>query len=144
VKRRKSSIGRLSDRPCGDDRPRARPTEQDESARAVVRNHTGFDTLVAIIGFVVLIGPGVAHGQVEGAVQYPPLSIGDDAQPPPPARMVPQLVLPRRLEFGVSGSSLPPLQHPYQIHPVTDRLPGQPAPLSGASPVPPPTRSGSD
>jgi hypothetical protein len=59
-------------------------------------------------------------------VQYPPLSIGEDAQPPPPARMVPQLVLPRRLEFGVSGSSLPPLQHPYRIHPVTDRLPGQP------------------
>ena len=107
-------------------------------------NHTRFDTLVAIIGFVVLIGPGVAHGQTEGAVQYPPLSIGEDAQPPPPARMVPQLVLPRRLEFGISGSSVPPVQPSYRIHPDADRLPVPPAPLSGASPVPPPTRSGSD
>ena len=62
----------------------------------------------AIIGFVVLIGPGVAHGQVDGAVQYPPLSIGEDAQPPPPAKMVPPPVSPRQVEFGVSGSSLPP------------------------------------
>jgi len=107
-------------------------------------NHTGFDTLVAIIGFVILIGPGVAHGQTGGAVQYPPLSIGEDAQPPPPARMVPQLVLPRRLEVGVSGSSLPPLQSSYRTHPDGDRLPGQPAPLRGASPVPSPTRSGND
>jgi hypothetical protein len=112
--------------------------------QGVMCNRTGFDTLVAIIGFVIPIGQGVAHGQTEGAVQYPPLSIGEDAQPPPPARMVPQLVLPRRLEFGVSGSGLPPIQPPYRIHPDTDRLPLQPAPVGGASPVPPPTRSGND
>src|SRR5262252_6229164 len=101
--------------------------------------HTAVDTLIAIIGFVVLIGEGVAHGQIDGAVQYPPLSIGEDAQPPPPAKMVPQPVSPRRVEFGVSGSSLPPLKPPYRIQPSADRLPRQPAPL-----VPPPTRGGSN
>ena len=99
-----------------------------------MRNHTGPDTLGVIIGFVILVGPGVAHSQTERVVQYPPLSIGEDAQPPP-ARIVPQLVSPRRLEFGVSGSSLP--QPHYRIHPVSDRLAGQPALLTGASPVPP-------
>ena len=106
--------------------------------------HTAVDTLIAIIGFVVLIGEGVAHGQIDGAVQYPPLSIGEDAQPPPPAKMVPQPVSPRQVEFGVSGSSLPPLKPPYRIQPSADRLPRQPAPLDGASPVPPPTRGGSN
>ena len=113
-----------------------------------MRNQTGFGTLIAIIGFVVLIGPGVAHGQIYGAVQYPPLypplSIGEDAQPPPPAKMVPQPVSPRQFEFGVSGSSLPPLKPPYRIQPNADRLPIQPAPLDGTSPVPPPTRGGSN
>jgi hypothetical protein len=113
-----------------------------------MRNQTGFGTLIAIIGFVVLIGPGVAHGQIYGAVQYPPLypplSIGEDAQPPPPAKMVPQPISPRQSEFDVSGSSLPPVKPPYGIHPDTDRLPVQPMPLSGASPVPPPTRAGGD
>jgi hypothetical protein len=105
---------------------------------------TGFNTLIAIIGFVVLIGPGVAHGQIDGAVQYPPLSIGEDAQPPPPAKMVPQPISPRQVEFSVSGSSLPPLKPLYRIQPNADRLPMQPAPLDGASPVPPPTRGGSN
>ena len=107
-----------------------------------MRNQTSFGTLIAIIGFVVLIGPGVAHGQIDRALQYPPLSIGEDAQPPPPAKMVPQPILLRRVEFGVSGSSLPPLKPPYRIQPNADRLPIQPAPLDGTSPVPPPTRGG--
>jgi hypothetical protein len=105
-------------------------------------SQTGFGTLVVIIALVFLVDSGVVHGQIEGAVQYPPLSIGEDAQPPPPARMVPQLVSPRRSEFGASGSSSPPENPGYRIHPDTDRLPMQPAPLNGASPVPPPTRSG--
>ena len=109
-----------------------------------MRNQTDFGKLIAVIGFVVLIGEGVAHGQIDGAVQYPPLSIGEDAQPPPPAKMVPQPILPRRVEFGVSGSSPPPLKAPYRIQPSADRLPRQPAPLDGASPVPPPTRGGSN
>jgi len=96
---------------------------------------TGFGPLLAIIAFVVLIGSGAAYAQVEGAVQYPPFSIGQDAQPPPPARMAPKIVLTRRLELGVSGSSLPPTTPPYWV---------QRAPLSGASPVPFPTGSGNN
>ena len=108
-------------------------------------NQTGFGALVAIIGFVVLIDPGVAYAQIEGAVQYPPLSIGEDAQPPPPARMVPKIVSPRRLELGASGSSLAPTNPAYWIHQGADRLPvQQPAPLSGASPLPFPTGSGNN
>jgi hypothetical protein len=45
---------------------------------------------ITVFGFVVLIRPGLACGQIEGAVQYPPLSIGDDAQHPPPTKRVPQ------------------------------------------------------
>jgi hypothetical protein len=107
-----------------------------------MRNQTGFGTLIAIIAFVVLAGPGVALSQTAGAVQYPPLSIGEDAQPPPPAKMMSQPVSPRQIEFGVSGSSLPPAKPPYGIDLDTDRLLMQPVPLNGASPVPP-TRGGS-
>ena len=94
---------------------------------------TGFGTLIAIIGFIVLIGTGVADGQIYGTVQYPPLSIGEGAQPPPPAKMVPHQISPRPVEFGVSGSSLPPLKPHYRIQPNADRLTRQPAPLDGAS-----------
>jgi hypothetical protein len=95
-------------------------------------NQIGLGTLVAVIGFIALFDPGVAYAQIEGAVQYPPPSIGEDAQPPPPARMVPKIVSPRRLELGASGSSLA----------LTNPLPIQSAPLTGTSPVPLPTRSG--
>src|SRR5712692_9273037 len=102
-------------------------------------NQTDLGTLVAVIGFIALFDPGVAHSQIEGAVQYPPPSIGEDAQPPPPARMVPKIVSPRRLELGASWSSLALRNPPYGIYQDGNRLPRQPAPLSGASPVPLPT-----
>jgi hypothetical protein len=110
-----------------------------------MRNQTGFGTLIAIIALVVLAGLGVALSQTEGAVQYPPPSIGEDAQPPPPAKMMSQPVSPRQIEFefGVSGSSLPPAKPPYGIGLDTDRLLMLPVPLNGASPVPPPTGGGS-
>ena len=53
----------------------------------------------------LLIGFSTANAQIGGAVQYPPPSVGADAQPPPPARMAPQSMAPRRIELGVSGSS---------------------------------------
>jgi hypothetical protein len=81
---------------------------------------TGFGTFAAIIGFIALVDPGVAYGQIEGALQYPPASIGDDAQPPPPARMVPKIVSPRRLELGASGSSLALTNPPYGISTKTE------------------------
>jgi hypothetical protein len=61
--------------------------------------------LLAVVAPAFLIGVSSANSQVVGAVQYPPASIGEDAQPPPPARMAPQSMSPRRIELGVSGSS---------------------------------------
>ena len=68
------------------------------------------------IGFTSATSDGNA-AEIEGALQYPPPSVGEDAQPPPPARMVPQTVSPRRTEFGASGSSLPPRNQPFLLHP---------------------------
>ncbi len=68
----------------------------------------GFGALIATFGAAVVLAESFAHAQVVGAVQYPPASVGKDAQPPPPAGMVPQSVSPRRLELGIIGSSQPP------------------------------------
>ena len=107
-------------------------------------NQTGLGALVAIIAFITLAGPGVAYAQIEGAVQYPPPSIGEDAQPPPPARMVPKTALPRRLEMGTSGSSLAPTDPPYRRNQDGVWVSMQPTPFGGMSPVPPPAGSGGD
>ena len=53
-------------------------------------------------------GMEARSAELEGALQYPPRSVGQDAQPPPPAKTVPLLVSPRRIELGISGSSPPP------------------------------------
>ena len=50
-------------------------------------HQTLFGPFLAIVGLVVLIDPDAAYAQIEGAVQYPPVSMGEDAQPPPPARI---------------------------------------------------------
>jgi hypothetical protein len=63
---------------------------------------------IAPLAFAVLIGAAARSAELEGALQYPPASIGEDAQPPPPAMMVPRPMSPRRIELGVSGSSAPP------------------------------------
>ena len=70
-----------------------------------IRRSTRGALFVAVVGSALLIGLGTANAQIGGAVQYPPASVGKDAQPPPPAGMVPQSVSPRRIELGVSGSS---------------------------------------
>lgn len=95
---------------------------------------TMLGTLVAVIGIDVLIASGIARAQIGGALQYPPASIGEDAQPPPPARMVPQIVSPRRIELGASGSSQPPadINRPFMA----------PPPRLDAPPAPPPTTAG--
>jgi hypothetical protein len=64
--------------------------------------------LAAALAFAALVGVDARSAEIEGALQYPPPSVGEDAQPPPPAKTVPQLVSPRRIELGVSGSSPPP------------------------------------
>ena len=70
-----------------------------------IRRSTREAALVAVIGCALLIGLGIANAQTGGAVQYPPASVGEDAQPPLPARRVPQTMSPRRIELGVSGPS---------------------------------------
>ena len=93
------------------------------------RKSTREARLAAIIGSALLIGLSAAIAQVVGAVQYPPASVGEDAQPPPPARMAPQSMSPRRIELGFSGPSERP---GYSIRDARPR----------ASPTPPPTFSG--
>jgi hypothetical protein len=108
-------------------------------------NQTGVGTLVAIIGFIALFDPGVADAQIEGAVQYPPPSIGADAQPPPPAGMVPKIVSPRRLELGASQSSLVLINPPYRNYQEGDPFPMRPVPVGGDAWSPRlPTERGND
>jgi len=106
----------------------------------------GFGMPLALIGSAVLVDSSVAYAQIGGALQYPPPSVGEDAQPPPPAGMVPQTVSPRRIELGVSGSSQPPANYPYRIHPPAgiDRFPKQAAPPLGLQPLPPSTAGGNE
>ena len=71
----------------------------------------------AVLAFAGLVGADARSAEIEGALQYPPPSVGEDAQPPPPARTVPQLVSPRRIELGVGGSSPPPGTQLFLIRP---------------------------
>jgi hypothetical protein len=64
-----------------------------------------FHLSAAALAFAALVGVEARSAELEGALQYPRPSIGEDAQPPPPARMAPQSMSPRRIELGVSGSS---------------------------------------
>jgi hypothetical protein len=86
-------------------------------------------------GLLICVGLTSADAlgaELEGALQYPPASVGEDAQPPPPSRMLPQLVAPRRTELGFSGSSAPPGRHRFYVHPPvrSEEHPGAP-PQSG-------------
>ena len=84
--------------------------------------------LVVILG---VTGADALGAELEGALQYPPPSIGEDAQPPPPARTLPQPVSPWRIELGVSGSSVPPSTQRFFIRsPLRWDGPGAP-PQSG-------------
>jgi hypothetical protein len=69
------------------------------------------------LAFAALVSAEARGAELEGALQYPPPSVGEDAQPPPPARTVPQLVSPRRIELGISGSSPPPGTQLFLIRP---------------------------
>jgi hypothetical protein len=86
----------------------------------------------------------IAAAAIEGALQYPPTSAGEDAQPPPPARMVPQTVSPRRIELGTSGPSLPPSNYADRDRSRTgiDPFFVQPQSPRGATPLPSPNAAG--
>jgi hypothetical protein len=85
--------------------------------------------LLAVVAPALVISISSANSQVGGAVQYPPASVGEDAQPPPPARMVPQSMSPQRIELGISGPSERP---DYSSRAVRPReLPTPPPPAGG-------------
>ena len=68
-----------------------------------------FDLSAAILAFC--IGADARGTELEGALQYPPPSIGEDAQPPPPARAVRQPVSPRRIEWASAGQAHRPARN---------------------------------
>jgi hypothetical protein len=87
----------------------------------------GFHLLVGLLAFTGLAGADAFCAELEGALQYPPRSVGEDAQPPPPARMVPRAISPWRVELGVSGSSMPPSTQRFYIRsPLRRNGPGAP------------------
>jgi hypothetical protein len=71
--------------------------------------------LAVLLASVGLLASDALGAELEGALQYPPASIGADAQPPPPARIVQEPVSTRRIELGVSGSSVPPKTQQFYI-----------------------------
>ena len=90
-------------------------------------------TLIASVVAVLAIGAGVSGAELEGALQYPPPSIGKDTQPPPPAGLVRQSVSPRRIELEVSGSSAAPSIQKFHILPSPGfGEPGKPRFQSGS------------
>jgi hypothetical protein len=86
--------------------------------------------LSALLAFVGLAGVDALGAELEGALQYPPRSVGEDAQPPSPAKMRPQPVSPWRIKLAVSGSS-EPTQRFYILSPLRRDGPGAPPPTAG-------------
>jgi hypothetical protein len=87
----------------------------------------------AVIAAVLLGGPVIAFARTGGALQYPPPSLGGDAQPLPPGGQ-PKTALPKEPDEGISGCSSEPLSHQLNrsggvIHPPANVDPGitQPA-----------------
>jgi hypothetical protein len=96
----------------------------------------------AVIVAVLLGGPVIAFAQTSGALQYPPPSVGGDAQPYP-RRAQPKTAVPMEPDEGISGSSSEPLSHQLSrsggvIHPPANVDPGitQPAPDIGPHSMP--------
>ena len=77
--------------------------------------------LAVVLAIAGVMGPDAQGAELEGALQYPPPSIGKDAQPPAPAGMVRQPMSPRRIELGVSGSKHG-TRHPEILHCALDPL----------------------
>jgi hypothetical protein len=89
--------------------------------------------LAAVLAIAGAMGANVQGAELEGALQYPPPSIGKDAQPPAPAGMVQQPLSPRRIELGVSGSSTAPsIQRFYLVPSPRFGEPGEPRFQSGS------------
>jgi len=111
-----------------------------------MRRDKAFRLRAGIIAGVILGGPVIAFAQTGGALQYPPPSVGGDAQPYPPGAQ-PKKAVPNKPDEGISGNSGGSLSHQLDrsggvIHPRADVDPGitQPAPDIGphSTPVIPP------
>ena len=74
-----------------------------------------FHLFAAAMALTALVGANAASAELEGAIQYPPAAAGEDAQPPPPARILLRPLSPRRGELGVSGSSAPSSAQPRYL-----------------------------
>ena len=105
---------------------------------------SGLGMLVGTTGFTALFVSSIASAQIKGALQYPPPSVGEDAQPPPPARMVPQTVPPRQIELGASGPSQLPTNYTYRVRSRAgiDRFFVQSGSPPSAMPIPSPSAGG--
>jgi len=99
----------------------------------LMQKPTAVATLLTTIVYAAFVAADLAHAQIGGALQYPPPSVGQDAQPPPPARMVPQVVAPRRIELGNSGSSQGPASHPFRVRPPKDTEPTPKTPTASGN-----------
>jgi hypothetical protein len=88
--------------------------------------------LAALLASVGLLGSDALAAELEGALQYPPASVGADAQPPPPARMIQEPVSPWRIELGVGRSSVPPKTQQFFIRTPIHRDGTEAPPSSGA------------
>ena len=71
------------------------------------------NVLAALIAAIGVTGADALGAELEGALQYPPSSIGKDAQPPAPAGMVRQ---PRRSSRPDTREALPPANARW-VHP---------------------------
>ena len=95
-----------------------------------------------LIAAVLLGGPPMALAQAGGTLQYPPSSVGGDAQPSSPGAQ-PNKAVPSELDKGISGGSGDTLSHQLDrsggvIHPPTNIDPGltHPAPEVGSHSMP--------
>jgi hypothetical protein len=63
-----------------------------------MRKHTFFNVFLptSLLVFGTLTAADARSAELEGALQYPPASVGKDAQPSPPARMLLPPIAPRR------------------------------------------------
>jgi len=77
-------------------------------ATRLMRRPNPFHLIAALLAFPGLIGMDARSAELEDALQHPSLSVGEDAQPPPPARMVPSRVSPLHMELDARRRNMPP------------------------------------
>jgi hypothetical protein len=90
-----------------------------------------FRLSAAVLAFAVLVSVEARGAELEGALQYPPPSVGQDAQPPPPAKTVPQLVPRDASNWGSAGQARRPGTQLFLRRPPIVGLGAPPSTASG-------------